>query len=161
MTAFWEASDTEAGPTFMGGEIRDCASSHSLQRARDCPPASSWQVIGIAVQGSDLGEGKKQAPILSSLQLLKHFLSLYSTGSQSKHVKVSRQRIFLLYLCGTLSTMGSREEVPPQDMSQDPAEPVGLWEARTGMEAPSRVGDDPLAQSTLQHPSYHLAYRLM
>lgn len=24
--------------------------------------------------------------------------------------------------------MGSHEEVPPQDMSQDPAEPVGLWE---------------------------------
>lgn len=86
------------------------------------------------MQGSDLGEGKKQAPILSSLQLLKHFLSLYSTGSQSKHVKVSRQlfraqtHFLAVFMWNSLSTMGSHEEVPPQDMSQDPAEPVGLRE---------------------------------
>lgn len=57
--------------------------------------------------------------------------------------------------------MGSREEVPPQDMSQDPAEP-GSAGSEDWEEAPSRAGDDPLAQSALQRPPiYHLAYRLM
>lgn len=56
--------------------------------------------------------------------------------------------------------MGSREEVPPQDMSQDQAGPVGPREREDCVEAPE-------LELTLERsrrrglPSYHLAYRLM
>lgn len=56
--------------------------------------------------------------------------------------------------------MGSREEVPPQDMSQDQAEPVGLREREDCVEAPG-AGADPQRSPRRSLPSYHLAYRLM